>query len=452
MGTDVPNPSPGPSDARGAFGDSRLQFRGAARKTSRTTVVVPMKAAFALLAAASATLAARAAEPFRHVLTSASRGVRTEQWTLTHRDLGTPTPWSIRKLTLHGGRQEGVDVIVVDNGVLTFTVVPSRGMGILEATAADVRLGWDSPVKEVVHPQFIHLDSRGGLGWLEGFNEWMTRCGVEWAGHPGKDEIVNPLGDRTEMPLSLHGRIANIPASEVEVVVDPAPPFRLRIRGRVDERVFHGPKLELWTEVSTDPATAGFRIEDTLTNRGAHEQEFQMIYHCNFGAPLLDSGARVVGALRRVTPFNAHAARDVERFAECSGPAKGFVEQVYCAEPAADSNGRTAVMLQGIRGERGVALGFSVEQLPYLTIWKNLAATEEGYVTGLEPGTGFPYTRRIERLAGRVPKLAAGASRKMVIDVTLLLAREDVVAAAAEIKRMQGGRPVQIDKEPLKTP
>lgn len=395
-------------------------------------------------------LTASAAEPFRQVLTSASRGLRTETWTLTHRDLGAPTPWSIRKLTLHGGRQEGVDVIVVDNGLLTFTVVPTRGMGILEATAGTVRLGWESPVREVVHPQYINLEQRGGLGWLEGFNEMMVRCGVEWAGHPGKDEFVNNVGAKSEMQLTLHGRIANIPASEVEVVVDAAPPHRLRIRGRVDERMFYGPKLELWTEVSTDPGSAAFRIEDTLTNRGAHEQEYQMIYHCNFGAPLLENGAKFAGAVRRVTPFNAHAARDVERFAEYSGPTAGFIEQVYCLEPAADSTGRSVMMLHNARADRGVAMAFSVEALPSFTLWKNLAATEEGYVTGLEPGTSFPFNRRIERTAGRVPRLAAGASRTLGIEVGILLSREDVLRATAEIKRVQAGREVQVDKEPFK--
>ena len=33
------------------------------------------------------------------------------------------------------------------------------------------------------------------------------------------------------------------------------------------------------------------------------------------------------------------------------------------------------------------------------------AANETGYVTGIEPGTGFPNTRSIEREQGRVPKL-----------------------------------------------
>lgn len=411
-----------------------------------------MKRFLLLMIALASAVPASAAEPFRQVITSTTRGIRTDQWTLTHRDLGLASPWSIRKLTLHGGRQEGVDVIVVDNGLLTFTVIPTRGMGILEATAGDVRLGWDSPVKEVVHPSLVNLESRGGLGWLEGFNEWMVRCGLEWAGHPGKDSFVNNTGDRAEMSLTLHGRVANIPASEVEVVVDPNPPFRLRVRGRVDERMFYGPKLELWTEVSTDPGSPAFRIEDTLVNHGAHDQEFQMIYHCNFGAPLLQSGSRFVGAIRRVTPFNAHAARDVERFAEYSGPTLGFVEQVYCIEPASDSTGRSLVMLQSPRADRGVAMGFSVEQLPSFTLWKNLAAAQEGYVTGLEPGTSFPFNRRIERLAGRVPKLAPGAQRKMGVDVTVLLSRDDVGRAALEIKRLQGGREPQLDKEPFATP
>jgi hypothetical protein len=58
-------------------------------------------------------------------------------------------------------------------------------MNVLEAVAGKMRLGWDSPVSEVVNPAFIELNGRGGLGWLKGFNELVTRCGYEWVGHPG---------------------------------------------------------------------------------------------------------------------------------------------------------------------------------------------------------------------------------------------------------------------------
>jgi hypothetical protein len=403
------------------------------------------------LAMATATLAS-AAEPFHAVLTSAERGVRVDTWETSSRKLRlrTAAPFTVRKLTLHGGKQEGVDLIVVDNGRLSFTVIPTRGMGVLEAKLGDVRLGWDSPVKEVVHPQHIRLPARGGLGWLEGFNEWMVRCGLEFAGHPGRDKFITNTGDEAEMDLTLHGKIGNIPASEVEVVIDRAPPHRLRVRGRVDERMFYGPKLTLWTEISTEPGASTFRIEDSIRNHGAHDQEFQIIYHANYGPPLLEKGARFLAPLRRVTPFNTHAARGVAAFAEYAGPTRGFVEQVYCLHPLADEQGRATLMLRNAAADRAVTMSFAVGQLPCVTLWKNTTALEEGYVTGLEPGTGFPYNRRIERQFGRVPKLAPGQSRQFAIDFGIQIGKDQVERAASEIARIQAGSKTEVDAEPAK--
>lgn len=352
--------------------------------------------------------------------------------------MATKSSWSVRKYTLCGGRQQGVDVIEVDNGQMRFIVIPSRGMSVLKVESGDVRLGWDSPVKEVVHPLFINLQSRGGLGWLEGFNECLVRCGLEWAGHPGRDTFRNNVGDEVEMDLTLHGKIGNLPASEVEVHIEAGPPPRIHVRGRVDERMFHGPQLELWTDISTEIGSNSFRVDDQVTNHGARDQEFQIIYHANFGPPLLEAGARFVGAVKQVTPFNAHAARDVNAYDKFAGPQEGFVEQVYCLQPLADQEGQTMIMLQNARADRAVSLAFPVDQLPYVTLWKNLASEAEGYVTGLEPGTGFPATRRLERLAGRVPKLGPQASRRFTLEVAIYADQASVAEADRRIQRIQG--------------
>jgi Domain of unknown function (DUF4432) len=388
------------------------------------------------------------AQTARYVLTSVERNVDMGDWQITARETGVApaVPWSVRQQRLHGGKQDGVDLIVIDNGRMTITLVPTRGMGILRVVMGDFRLGWDSPVREVVHPKYMNLEARGGLGWLEGFNEWLARCGLEWAGHPGPDRFINNVGEQAEMNLTLHGKVANIPASEVEVVIEREPRPRIRVRGRVDERAFYGPKLELWTEVWTEPGSSTFRIEDVLTNRGAFEQEFQVLYHVNNGPPLLGAGARFSGAVRRVTPFNAHAAKDVATYAEYSAPTPGFIEQVYNLQPYADSEGRSMVMLRNAPGDRAVSMGFAVAELPYVTLWKNLTALEEGYVTGLEPGTGFPYTRRLEREAGRVPRLKPGETRRFSIDVALHTTASDVTAVEEQIKRIQNGRSTQIDR------
>ena len=386
----------------------------------------------------------------RHIVISVSKNISIANARLT-RDTATPdcpTDWSITKRVLHGGKQEGVDIIEVNNGKLTFIVIPTRGMGVLSVTMGDVRLGWDSPVKEIVHPRHVNLTSRGGLGWLEGFNEWMCRCGLESNGQTGLDKFINNVGDEAEMELTLHGKIANIPAQEVEVIVDKKPPYRIRIRGRVDEKMFYGPKLELYTEISTEPGSNEFRIADELVNVGAQPQEFQILYHSNFGRPLLEEGATIVVPAKKVTPFNDNAAKSIDTFDTYNGPTLGFIEQVYCMRLAGDKNARTTIMLQNQKKDRAVSMSWSLKELPYLTVWKNTAAEQDGYVTGLEPGTNFPYNRRVERKHGRVPKLQPGAKHRMSIDFEIHANQESVAKAATRIGQLAGDRKPELAKIP----
>src|SRR6476469_9384556 len=178
-----------------------------------------------------------------------------QNWEITSQELGlTPAkPFSVRMRTLHGGRQEGVSLVDVDTCAMKITVVPTRGMDVLEAVAGDVRIGWKSPVSEVVNPAFIDLNGRGGLGWLEGFNEMVTRCGYEWVGHPGRDKGVL---------LSLHGLAANIPASKVVLSIDEEPPYTIRLKGELKEQAFKLVNFVIATELSTEPGAQHFSIHD----------------------------------------------------------------------------------------------------------------------------------------------------------------------------------------------
>jgi galactose mutarotase-like enzyme len=377
-------------------------------------------------------------EPFRQVLISTKENLRVETFEIKGHDVTPDSPnWSIQKLTLHGGKQQGVDLIIVDNGKLQFTVIPTRGMSVLSVQCGDVRLGWDSPVKEVVHPAFINLQNRGGLGWLEGFNEWLVRCGLESFGPPGTDRFINDTGEEVTNELTLHGKIGNIPASEVEVIVDTAPPYRIRLRGRVEERAMFGPQLELQTEISTEPGASTFHISDSVTNRGAQSQEFQLLYHVNYGPPLLEEGSIFVVPVAQITPINDYSAQDIENYATYAEPTTGFREQVYCMQLLADAEGQTLVMLQNQARDRAASMAFSTEELPFFTLWKNTSAESDGYVTGLEPGTGFPNPRQIEREQGRIPQLAPGATCSFRLDFGIHISEAETQNVAARIAAIQ---------------
>src|SRR5271166_2622756 len=223
-----------------------------------------------------------------------------QNWEISSQDLGLKPakPFSVRMRTLHGGRQEGVCIVDIDTGAMKISVVPTRGMNVLETVAGNVRIGWKSPVSEVVNPAFIELNGRGGLGWLEGFNEMVVRCGYEWVGHPGMDKGVL---------LPLHGLAANIPASKVVLSIDEEPPYTIRLKGELKEQAFKLVNFVIATELSTEPGAQHFSIHDTLNINGDYPKEYEALYHSNFGPPLLDPGAGFSAPVQQVSPFNERA-------------------------------------------------------------------------------------------------------------------------------------------------
>src|SRR3954463_13118587 len=113
---------------------------------------------------------AHAAENPSKVLIDSGANLSIAQWKVSSSDWAKDGPaWSVQLKTLHGGRQEGVQVIEVDNGAMTFTIVPTRGFELWKADVKGLRLGWDSPVKEIIHPSYIRLNDNEGRGWVAGF-------------------------------------------------------------------------------------------------------------------------------------------------------------------------------------------------------------------------------------------------------------------------------------------
>src|SRR5271156_5089146 len=66
------------------------------------------------------------------ILIDATSNLATADWHISSAEWGGPA-WRVALRTLHGGRQEGVQVIEVDNGVMNFTIVPTRGFEVWKA-------------------------------------------------------------------------------------------------------------------------------------------------------------------------------------------------------------------------------------------------------------------------------------------------------------------------------
>ncbi|WP_205956954.1 aldose 1-epimerase family protein [Pantoea stewartii] len=376
------------------------------------------------------------------VLTSAEQGTEKGNWQINSSELNIQgKPFSIEQKVLHGGKQEGSKLLVIrSQDGLTITLIPTRGMNLLRVEGFGTRLGWDSPVKEVVNPAFINLESRNGLGWLEGFNEMMVRCGYEWTGHP-----VNDKG----RIYTLHGKAGNTPVSQLEVEVADAAPHEIRIRGLIKESTFKKADLQTWTELRYVPGSNQFSLHDVLTNHSDYPHDYEIIYHSNFSTPILEEGARFMAPMSGISPFNDYAKAGLKNWQTYQGPTKDFDEMVFNIKPLSDKNHQTVAAVVNKAGNKGASIQFDTQQLPLLTLWKNTDTLKQGYVTGIEPGTNYAYPVTIEREQKRVKQLAPGASATFDLTYTLLHNSDQVNAVEKRIKAIQGDTKIEENSTPI---
>lgn len=376
------------------------------------------------------------------VLTSAEQGMDKGNWQISSSELKlSGKAFSIEQQVLHGGKQEGSKILVIKSqDGLTITLSPTRGMNLLRVEGFGSRMGWDSPVKEVVNPAFINLESRNGLGWLEGFNEMMVRCGYEWTGHP-----VTADGKI----YTLHGKAGNTPVSQLEVEVDDAAPHEIRIRGLIKESTFKKADLQTLTELRYVPGSNSFSLHDVLTNHADYPHDYQIIYHSNFGTPILEEGARFIAPMSGISPFNDYAKAGLKTWQTYQGPTKDFDEMVFNVKPLADDQHQSVAAVVNKAGNLGASIQFDTRQLPVLSLWKNTDTLKQGYVTGIEPGTSYAYPVTIEREQKRVKQLQPGASTAFDLTYTLLHSTEQVNAVEQRIKTIQGATKIDENATPI---
>lgn len=374
-------------------------------------------------------------------LTNVEQGTYVERIALDPEMVGgSAAGYSVAKRRLQGGLSDGVDVIEVDNGAFRFIVIPTRGMGLWKANLGDLQLGWKSPVRGPVHPSMVRMHEASGLGWLDGFDELLCRCGLESHGAPD-------FNDDGTLRYGLHGRIANIPAHSVETRID-GDSGEIAITGVVDEARLFGNKLRLTSTITTQVGRPGLTVTDTITNISAEPSELELLYHINFGRPFLSPGAKVVLPVKRLVPRDSDAVGNLAEWDTYGHESPGLREAVFFFDLVADADGFTRAVLHDAAGDRGVGLRFNKSQLPWFALWKNRQAAEDGYVTGLEPCTSFPNPRSFENRHGRVIVLAPGESRTCEVALEAYGDSASLRTALEEVARLQQGTPPEIVPQP----
>lgn len=371
------------------------------------------------------------------VITDHRHSFASSDFDIPGSDLGFGGQGYCKKRTLRGGKQEGVEIVEISNGIVSIRVCPTRGMGIIDGTFRSHRVGWDSPVKEIIHPQYIHLLEMGGRGCHYGFNEFLNRCGIEWSGAMGEDVIVDNMGNQNRIFLPLHGKLGWLPASRL---VLQSVKGRLTLEGDIHEQIIFGVNYRLTTRIILEAGRPVVMLRDTLHNLGDAPGEYEMLYHTNFGPPFLEKGARFYGTYEKIVPRNEFAEKGLQNFGKLPGPTPGFIEQVFFLLGRPDDEGLSHNLLVNRSGTLAARVSYRTQTLPYSAIWVRCAGENEGYVIGFNQVSDLPNPRRIEREEGRLTTIDAGGAITFEQDITFYEGAEEVGKAVDYTKKNRGSQ------------
>ena len=257
----------------------------------------------------------------------------------------------IRDCTFNDGKEKGVRTIEVNTGNLRFTVLPDRCMDIAQVSFKGHAISWLSKTG-ITAPELYEKDDKN---WLRGFyGGLITTCGLH--------NIGGPVGEH-----GLHGRIANTPAQKVSVFADwIGDEYIMRISGEMRESMVFGSNLVLKRTIMAKLFSDEFTVEDTIINEGFSREDIALCYHCNFGFPLVQEGAKIINVPAEV--------------ADITAPIHGKEEECIPVDYSEE------MVTVGIENDcMGAYLTYERNTLPNFLIWKMLGESE--YVIGLEPRT-----------------------------------------------------------------
>lgn len=320
----------------------------------------------------------------------------------------------IETSVLDNGTERGNRIAWINTGTgLRYKVVIDRGMDIGDAFYNAHSLAWINRTGIRTPQPFSHK----GIDWLKTFGGGLlTTCGLAHTGGPETDEY----GER-----GLHGDISNISAEIVQIQQpDPAlGKLDMSITGVIRETRIFGHSFELTRTISGRIGEAVIKIKDEIVNRGNQPAPHMILYHFNFGWPLVDEGADILWKGKwhpRNGPENASIFKPGNAFQKCSAPIKehnGTGEEVGVVDIDADAQGNSLCGLYNQRLGFAVTLGFKKQQLPWFINWQHWGQGE--YVTGLEPANIPPIGQAAARKQNTLEFIEPGQSKVYELELAI---------------------------------
>ena len=321
---------------------------------------------------------------------------------------GTEAVAGINRYRLDDGSSYGMRIAEVYTAAgLRYSVLLDRGMDIGIASFRGI------PVAFVGKNGMIRTDY--AMASSNGFYQYFTAgllstCGLENVG-----ESCESDGKQ----LAMHGTRTFLPAYEVCCTSENEKSGHvLRIKGKMRIASLFGENILLVRELISGAETGFIEIIDSIENQGSSKYEYMLMYHINFGFPLVSPDSTVHTNHGEVRYFagsdsQTQAAPGLEEYQTFTPPKKAFSELTFEMHKAREDHVYAEIENPklGLRS----SVRCNTEELPCFTEWVNLM--EQDYVLGLEPGTHYPIGRAVAKKTGGLVSLLPGEKKSYSVSI-----------------------------------
>jgi hypothetical protein len=346
----------------------------------------------------------------------------------------------IELLEYADGPERGVRVLDFRTGAgLSFRVAVDRGFDLLSAEYRGIPIGWRSPTGPR-HPGLASPEESRGWGFLRSFTGLLATCGLDHALAPataGAERYIYPGFTATDHPL--HGRISQIPARLCGYGEHwDGDACTLWAEGEVAQMAVFGENLVLRRRIEAPLGGTAIVIDDRVENRGFRPTPHMLLYHYNFGYPVLDEGAELLVPSRAIV-HTVHADLHAQGVGyRIQGPPRpDFSEQVYEHDVVAAADGMALAALINPAlgaGGFGIRLDYDRTALPCLIQWQCLQSGL--YVLGIEPSTNHVLGRTFAEGRGELIELEHAESRRYRTRLAVLDGAAAIDAARRDIEAL----------------
>ncbi len=331
----------------------------------------------------------------------------------------------IRLAELSDGPGRGVRLAEFKTGSgFNFTVLLDRGLDIHDAAYQGVPLAFQSG-SGIRHPAHYEPEN---AGWLRNFHGgWLNTCGFSNVGPPGKDELGQ---------YEMHGRASNLQANLIGYGGKwRGDDYELWLEASIRETSFFGYDISLTRRFSTRLGNNYVQIVDKIENLGEREAPFMLLYHCNFGFPLVAEGSQLILCQKSVRPRDEAAKIGLDDRLVMQSPQAGFAEQVYFYDLHADSKGFATAAIANEDLDLAGFVSFRKKELNNFIEWKQMGLKE--YVLGLEPANCLVLGREAERQQGNLRVLKPGETQESVLFLGVASGKTAVSSLTSKIQNRE---------------